>query len=74
MLKYYNDLYQNSWFLIKKKFEKYQIINTIINMNWYIIWNANFLSNVEEFAEKSIEIIIVLLVNFYSEYNQVELH
>ena len=43
-------------------------------MNWYIVQNTNLLSNVEEFAEKSIEMIVVLLVNFYSEYNQVKLH
>ena len=74
MLKYCNDLYWNSWFLVKKKSEKYWIINTVINMNWYTVWGMNFLSNVEEFAERSAEMTIVLLVDFYSEYNQVELH
>ena len=34
----------------------------------------NFLSNIEEFAERSAEMIIVLLVDFYFEYNQVKLH
>ena len=43
-------------------------------MNQYIVWDVNFLSNVEEFAERSIEMTVILLVDFYSEYNQVELH
>ena len=34
----------------------------------------NLLSNVEEFTEKNAEMTVVLLVDFYSEYNQVELH
>ena len=74
MLEYCNDSYQNSWFLIKKKSEKYQIINAVINMNQYIVQNANLSSNIKEFIERSAEIIIVLLVDFYFEYNQVELH
>ena len=74
MLKYCNDLYWNSWFLVKKKSDKYQIINAVINMNQYTIWDMNLSSNVKEFAEKNVKITVVLLVNFYSEYNQVELH
>ena len=34
----------------------------------------NFLSNVEEFTERNAEMTVILLVNFYSEYNQVKLH
>ena len=74
VLEYCNDLYQNSWFLVKKKFEKYQIINTVINMNQYTVWDTNLSSNVKEFTERSVRMIIVLLINFYSKYNQVELH
>ena len=29
---------------------------------------------IEKFAERSAEITIALLVDFYSEYNQIELH
>ena len=43
-------------------------------MNQYIVQNTNFSSNVKEFIEKSIRITIVLLIDFYSEYNQVKLH
>ena len=74
MLKYCNDSYQNSWFLVKKKFEKYWIINTVINMNQYTVQDMNLLSNVKEFAERNAEMTIVLLIDFYSEYNQVKLH
>ena len=74
VLEYCNDLYWNSWFLVKKKSEKYQIINAVINMNQYTVQNTNFLLNVKEFIEKSVEMTVVLLVNFYSEYNQIELH
>ena len=74
VLEYCNDSYWNSWFLVKKKFEKYQIINAVINMNQYTVWDANLSSNVEEFAEKSVRMTVVLLVDFYFEYNQVKLH
>ena len=43
-------------------------------MNQYIVQDMNFSSNVEEFAERSAEMTVVSLVNFYFEYNQVELH
>ena len=74
MLKYCNDSYRNSWFLIKKKFKKYWIINAVINMNWYTVQNTNFSSNVEEFTERSVKMTVILLINFYFKYNQVELH
>ena len=34
----------------------------------------NFSSNVKEFAEKNVRMTIVLLIDFYFEYNQVKLH
>ena len=34
----------------------------------------NFSSNVKEFTEKSAEMTVILLVDFYFRYNQVELH
>ena len=74
MLKYCNDSYWNSWFLVKKKSDKYQIINVIINMNQYTVQDINLSSNIEEFTEKNVEMTIILLVNFYFRYNQVKLH
>ena len=34
----------------------------------------NFSSNVKEFTEKSAEMTVILLVDFYFRYNQVKLH
>ena len=73
-MKYCDELYKNSWFLIKKKCDKYHIINVTINANQHIIRDANLPPNVEEFAEKSAGIIIISLINFYFKYNQCELH
>ena len=69
ILKYYDKLYKNPWFLIKKKCDKYHIINIIINVNQYIIYNINFLFNIKEFTERSTEMAITSLINFYSGYN-----
>ena len=74
VLKYYDKLYKNSWFLVKKKYDKYYIVNTAINMNQYIICNINLLFNIEEFVKKSTELVITSLINFYSGYNQVKLY
>ena len=74
VLEYCNDSYQNSWFLVKKKSDKYQIINAVINMNQYTVQDMNLSSNVKEFAERNVRMTVVSLVNFYSEYNQVKLH
>ena len=43
-------------------------------MNQYTVQDTNFLSNVKEFAERNVEMIVILLVDFYFEYNQVKLH
>ena len=75
VLKYCNESYRNSWFLIKKKkSEKYWIVNVCMNMNQYTVWDANLSSSVEEFAEKNAEMAVVILINFYFRYNQYELH
>ena len=74
VLKYCNDSYRNSWFLVKKKSEKYQIINVTINMNQYTVWDANLSSIIEKFTEKNVKIIIALLIDFYFEYNQIKLY
>ena len=74
VLKYYNKSYRNPWFLVKKKCGKYCIINIIMNANQYIIHNVNFLSNVKKFIKRSAGIAVALLINFYSRYNQIELH
>ena len=74
VLEYYDKLYRNSWFLVKKKCGKYYIVNTAMNINQYIIHNANLPPSVEEFVKRSARMAIALLVDFYSGYNQVELY
>ena len=69
ILKYYDKLYKNPWFLIKKKCDKYHIINIIINVNQYIIYNMNLSPSVKEFTEKNVGMVVILLINFYSGYN-----
>ena len=45
-----------------------------MNMNHYTVQDANLLSSVEEFAERSAEMTVAILIDFYSKYNQCELH
>ena len=74
ILKYYNKLYKNPWFLVKKKCGKYHIVNTAMNMNQYIIHNMNLPSNIKKFIKRSAEMTVTLLINFYFKYNQVKLY
>ena len=64
--------YCNFWFLINKKIKnKYRMINVVMNMNEIIIWNINLLFNVKKFSEKFINMHVISLINFFSEYNQI---
>ena len=45
-----------------------------MNMNHYTVQDTNLSSSVEEFTERSAEMTVVILIDFYSEYNQCELH
>jgi len=45
-----------------------------MHMNKHIIRNINLLSNYEKFSEKFIEIIISLLLNFFSNYIQIKFY
>ena len=74
MLEYCDRLYRNSWFLVKKKCGKYHIINTAMNTNQYIICDVNLPPSVKEFTERSAGMTVTSLIDFYSKYNQIELH
>ena len=74
MLEYYDKLYRNSWFLVKKKCGKYHIVNAAMNVNQYTIYNTNLPLNVKKFVKRSARMTVASLVNFYSKYNQVKLH
>ncbi len=73
ILKSCHDLYQNFWFLIKKKFNQYCMINAAMNMNKIIIRDVNLLSDVNEFFEEFIDIIMIFLIDLFSEYDQITL-
>ena len=73
ILKSCHDLYRNLWFLIKKKFNQYHIINAAMNMNKIIIRDINLLSNVNEFFEEFIDMIMIFLIDLFSEYDQITL-
>ena len=74
LLEFNFDSYKNLWFLIDKKIKnKYQIINVIINMNEMIIHDVNLSFNVEKFSKKFANILIMLLIDFFSDYDQITL-
>ena len=54
---------------MKKKSGKYQIMNIVMNINKFIIKNINLFSNCEKFIKDFTEIIILSLLNFYTEYD-----
>ncbi len=73
ILKFCHDLYQNFWFLIKKKFNQYCIINAAMNMNKIIIRDINLFSDVNEFFKEFVDMIMIFLIDLFSEYNQITL-
>ena len=68
------DSYKNFWFLIDKKVKnKYQMINAIMNINEIIIRDINLSFNVKKFLKEFINMLIILLINFFSDYDQITL-
>ena len=68
-----HDSYQNLWFLIRKKFNQYHMINAAMNMNKIIIRDINLLSNVNEFFKEFVDMIMIFLIDLFSEYDQIML-
>ncbi len=73
ILKSCHDSYWNLWFLIKKKFNQYCMINAAMNMNKIIIRDVNLLSDVNEFFKEFVNIIMISLIDLFSEYDQITL-
>ncbi len=73
ILKSCHDSYWNLWFLIKKKFNQYHMINAAMNMNKIIIRDVNLLSDVNEFFKEFIDMIMIFLIYLFSEYDQITL-
>jgi len=49
------------------------MINAAINMNKIIIKDVNLLSDVNEFFEEFVDMIMIFLIDLFSEYNQITL-
>ena len=65
--------YRNPWFLIKKKEKgKYRLVNITIKINRVIIRDANLPSSIDEFFEKFVRYVIAFLIDFFSDYDQIE--
>ena len=65
-----HDLYRNFWFLIKKKNNKYRMINAVMNINRVTIRNANLFSQMNAFAEEFADMQMIFLIDFFSKYDQ----
>jgi transposase InsO family protein len=66
--------YSNPWFLVKKKDKGYRLINNAVNINRVTVRDANLPPNPDEFSEEFAGCHIVSLIDFFSGYDQVELH
>src|SRR5438045_3771946 len=66
--------YRNSWFLIKKMSEKYQIVNAAMNMNKITIRDVNLSLNCEDFTEDFVSMTVSSLLDFYADYDQMKLN
>ncbi len=49
------------------------MINAAINMNKIIIRDVNLLSDVNEFFEEFVDMIMIFLIDLFSEYDQITL-
>ncbi len=49
------------------------MINAAMNMNKIIIRDVNLLSDVNEFFEEFVDMIMISLINLFSEYDQITL-
>ena len=45
------------------------MINTIMNINEMIICDVNLFFNVEKFSKEFADMLITLLINFFSDYD-----
>lgn len=57
----------------KEKKSKYKLINAMLDMNKVTIQDVNFFFSVDKFSKDFADCMIVFLINFFSEYNQVSL-
>ena len=66
--------YKNSWFLVKKKKKsKYQLINTVFDINKVTTWDANLSPSINKFSKDFVGCVVASFVDFFSSYNQTSL-
>ena len=65
-------LYRNPYFLVKKKKNKYRLINNVMEINRVIIKDGNLPLVINEFSEEFDNYVIILFIDFFSGYDQVE--
>ena len=67
-------LYQNPWYLVKKNTPgKNRLINVVVELNWVTVKNANLLSSADTFFKEFAGCTISFLMDFFSDYDQVDL-
>ena len=66
--------YSNPWFLVKKKDKGYRLINNAVRINKVTVQDANLPPNPDKFSEEFAGCQVVSLIDFFSGYDQVELH
>lgn len=71
---YYDELYCNTWFLVKKKNEDYHLIITVVPLNTVTLKDVNLSSSADEFSEEFSDMMVAFLLDLFSEYDQIELH
>ena len=66
--------YRNPWFLVKKSTSGYQLINIAIKLNAMTLQDSNLPLIANEFAEDFAGIVVTLIVDLFSQYNQIPLN
>src|SRR6266536_4798855 len=75
LIELFYTLYRNPYFLVKKKKEnKYYFINNAVEINRVIIRDGNLSPAINEFSEEFSNYTITSFINFFSDYNQIELN
>lgn len=67
--------YRNPWFLVKKKQAgQYRMVNAAMFLNKVTVRDATLPPIADEFAERFAGMILLTLADFFSGYDQIELH
>ena len=61
--------YRNPWFLVKKKDERYRLVNYAMELNKVTIKNANLPPAVDSFSEEFANYTVISLIDFFSGYD-----